>query len=1006
MKIDILIVEDGGVFVELLGRLSLAHYALRYAEDLSAARRLQDERRPRLLIVASEQLEHLEPLMTEARAAGVLILCLYSDAAPAPTELVDAVVPRQDIDHVIRIVGLLLEERRRFPRAAVELPITLVDSGEAATATMISPQSLFVPRERPPADGTKVGLSIARSEGDVRCTATVIRAGRGESGQAGMVLAIPEDAPQVRALLDNLVRRTLMAGHLQDAQEPAALPAELTREVTRRVEELSGETPIGLHEAEPTAGAPEPREPREPHEEPDPLRPDDASAFAAPAARSLAASLAAEPPRQQEPAGAAAEDAALALREIELALLELRGGFEGLSQEVEKRLIQYATVQQEDHQALRLTLVALEEQLATEGATRAMHREEGREALEAIAGALEQQLAQVDQRVAMQHAEHQALQQVVQALQQAVQVLGEQLVGETTTNAKRQKEGRASLEAVTAGLREQLERVAQRASEQERSHDALEQQLAALQQQLAAESATRAQQLQQSGDELAASTRAFEQRVVQQATTEQQQRDALRLQLAEQQRQLESLVLRATNQEEDLQASQQRWQSLEEHAEKEYQASSEQRVRLDEATAELQRRLTSLDVLLTGTARTANEVEKRLDEVSDRQAADVAAAEQDRRRIAELLDARASRLDTLSHELEQRLDAIVQRQEAAASAADETRERVDGLLDAYGSRLDRLTEGLARFATMHTDALRQLEAQIAELERDGRVSSRRRPGAGPAGTAPDEAARGQQQRLGGLEQQVAALRTELTALRSKLAPRPVEPTEPEPQPEQERDRGEEATAAPRRRPYLAAAVALLVLGALGTPLALRFFGEQREELIVEEDGLPPSADAREDAEGADAQQHDAAAAALWPAPDATPAATDAAADRAAPTPAPLSPEARRLRGRHLRWAKQLTRQGKHKGARRALMQALKLRDDQRVRMLLVNSCLSAGDLSSAILHLEKAIEGSGAPDLYDQLGLLRLKQKRKALACEAFRAALARDAAHRAAATHLKRHCR
>jgi tetratricopeptide (TPR) repeat protein len=83
------------------------------------------------------------------------------------------------------------------------------------------------------------------------------------------------------------------------------------------------------------------------------------------------------------------------------------------------------------------------------------------------------------------------------------------------------------------------------------------------------------------------------------------------------------------------------------------------------------------------------------------------------------------------------------------------------------------------------------------------------------------------------------------------------------------------------------------------------------------------------------------------------------------------------------------RRGQHAAAREPLTEALKLKDDYRVRMLLARSHEQSNELWPAAHHLQKAIAGAPAGTrlrLHVQLGQIYLKLGKKAHACQTLKA--------------------
>jgi uncharacterized protein HemY len=111
----------------------------------------------------------------------------------------------------------------------------------------------------------------------------------------------------------------------------------------------------------------------------------------------------------------------------------------------------------------------------------------------------------------------------------------------------------------------------------------------------------------------------------------------------------------------------------------------------------------------------------------------------------------------------------------------------------------------------------------------------------------------------------------------------------------------------------------------------------------------------------------------------------------------------------LKQANRLIRKKKHAEARKLLTDALKISDDYRVRQLLGRSHDSAGEMWPAAYHYEKAAAsapGRLKPRLYDRLGLIYTRVKKRAKACKAFKQALKHKADFEPAVKHHAKFCK
>lgn len=220
----ILVVGDEDLFSAFLKRFSPDRYQVLFAPRVVAALAHCDRYRPRLLVVDSGVGEQLHPLLHEARRAQLATIAAANGAA-VPDELralVDRVVD-EGPQAVIAAASELLEERRRAPRAEIDLPLQIAGHGRAR-ATACSPHALFVASDSAPPLQTPLEITLETERGPISGSATVSRVGPGRGGQAGMVLSIDDSAAELRRYLSQLTRRRLVLGHFQSSDGDALPP--------------------------------------------------------------------------------------------------------------------------------------------------------------------------------------------------------------------------------------------------------------------------------------------------------------------------------------------------------------------------------------------------------------------------------------------------------------------------------------------------------------------------------------------------------------------------------------------------------------------------------------------------------------------------------------------------------------------------------------------------------------------------------------------------------------
>jgi hypothetical protein len=180
----ILVVGDEEVFSCFLEHFPAGRYSMLFAVDDGETIECLETGEAFLVVMSVNAASpKLSRALRDARSKGsvVLGLAVAGSGAMLP-DLADWIVPRDNgVDLVADAARELLEERRRWPRAAIQLPLQLefeVEMGE-----------------------------------QLSCRATVVRIGRGDSGQRGVVFAVPDEAAPARAYLDRLVRDALRIEH-------------------------------------------------------------------------------------------------------------------------------------------------------------------------------------------------------------------------------------------------------------------------------------------------------------------------------------------------------------------------------------------------------------------------------------------------------------------------------------------------------------------------------------------------------------------------------------------------------------------------------------------------------------------------------------------------------------------------------------------------------------------------------------------------------------------------
>jgi hypothetical protein len=227
----ILVVGDEEVFSGFLERFPAGRYAMLFAVDEAETVECLDTGEAFLVVMSVAGVSpKLSRALRQSRTKGSIVLGLsMAGAGTMLPDLADWIVPRDNgVEVVAEATRELLEERRRWPRAAIQLPLQ-IGPASPATATIVSARSLFVPTPRPLKMGEQLQLEFEVDAGEpLRSRATVVRIGRGDSGQRGVVFAIPDGATPICTLLDRLVRDALRIEHELQGSVVAAPPGAET----------------------------------------------------------------------------------------------------------------------------------------------------------------------------------------------------------------------------------------------------------------------------------------------------------------------------------------------------------------------------------------------------------------------------------------------------------------------------------------------------------------------------------------------------------------------------------------------------------------------------------------------------------------------------------------------------------------------------------------------------------------------------------------------------------
>jgi DNA repair exonuclease SbcCD ATPase subunit len=223
----IVVVSDEELFVELMERFSPQTHLVQYADSLTEASGYCANS-PGLMVVSVDQPSaELDQLLNNCSLNDVRVLGLYQQAA-SPDLPVDRLAPVDHRELVCRAAAELLNERRSYPRVPLQLSVEVEGLGRAYSSTA-SAVSIFIETEAILEAGTEVAIQIPHGAAVVSGAATVVRAGLGDSGNVGMVLAVSGEA--VSAFLRERVREALKAYYEQwmaqaPQQQAQARPAQ------------------------------------------------------------------------------------------------------------------------------------------------------------------------------------------------------------------------------------------------------------------------------------------------------------------------------------------------------------------------------------------------------------------------------------------------------------------------------------------------------------------------------------------------------------------------------------------------------------------------------------------------------------------------------------------------------------------------------------------------------------------------------------------------------------
>jgi chromosome segregation ATPase len=206
----IVVVSDEELFIAFMQRFSpQTHHVHHAASPTDASGYCANS--PGLMVVSVDQPStELEQLLSNCALHDVRVLGLYRQAE-APDQPVDLLAPADDREQVYQAAVELLNERRSHPRVRLRLPVEVEGAGKGYSST-VSAVSMFVETEAMLESGARVAIQILHGAG-VSGDATVVRSGLGDSGNAGMVLAVSGE--EVSVFLRDQVRDALKAYYEQ-----------------------------------------------------------------------------------------------------------------------------------------------------------------------------------------------------------------------------------------------------------------------------------------------------------------------------------------------------------------------------------------------------------------------------------------------------------------------------------------------------------------------------------------------------------------------------------------------------------------------------------------------------------------------------------------------------------------------------------------------------------------------------------------------------------------------
>ncbi len=220
----ILVIGDEELFIEFMGRFSPRDNRLLFASDLTEALGHCRTSQPELFVLPLDRNhQELSSILTEAFRLDAQVLGLSSNGGDPP-EYVTRLASPGDLEAVYTAAAELLQERRLRPRIRHQLTVD-VDGLGSLRSVSLNATSIFVATEAPLDPGVQVTISLRVSDGELSGRAEVTRVGIGEDGNLGMVLVVSPDSATLCHFLESLVRQLLQHEHARQEQSRDLPPA-------------------------------------------------------------------------------------------------------------------------------------------------------------------------------------------------------------------------------------------------------------------------------------------------------------------------------------------------------------------------------------------------------------------------------------------------------------------------------------------------------------------------------------------------------------------------------------------------------------------------------------------------------------------------------------------------------------------------------------------------------------------------------------------------------------